>query len=144
MPSAVARSAVTPSTRSLPPAPARVRSSVTAAVNRSSPRAHTVTEQPSATSAAALASPSPRLEPVTTATFLASSRFMRWQEVLLAFPSAILQFCNPAISSTASSRQVVETPVEWNVFHLELVLLQEVLLGKQQAGMDERDHRALD
>ena len=49
-------------------APASVVSSAAASASAASPRAQIVTRQPSATSARALASPRPLLEPVTMAT----------------------------------------------------------------------------
>ena len=66
-PAAVATSAAT-GQHAIGVAPASARSSAAASASRASPRAQIVTRQPSATSAAALASPRPRLEPVTMAT----------------------------------------------------------------------------
>ncbi len=74
MPSSVARSARTASTSAEPVAAAA--SSSAACDSASSPRAEMHTWQPSATSARALASPSPRLEPVTIATLPWSPRSM--------------------------------------------------------------------
>src|SRR5471030_2209953 len=122
-PSAVARSAATASTRAGPLAPASALSSAAASCSFASPRAQIVTRQPSATSARAVARPSPLLDPVTIATLSVSSRST------LASPS---------------TREVVQRPVERGVRHLQRILREKFLLDRQQRRLDERERRALD
>src|SRR6185503_6540930 len=123
-PLSVETSACTASTRSVPPGLVRSRS--TASAIPASPRAQTVTRHPSSTSAVAMASPRPRVEPVTMAT-------------LPSRPSSI-----GGRSASAASGQVVERPVERLVDHLEAVLLQELALARQQLGEDQGNDRPLD
>src|SRR5829696_7476999 len=99
--------------------------STAASASRSGPRAHRQTRHPSATSARALASPSPRLDPVTIAILSASERSMQQIGNLLR----------------PSTREIVQPPVERMIRHLELVLLHEFPLQWEEVGGDERDNR---
>src|SRR6185436_19624847 len=124
-PFSVDRSACTARTRSAPPG--IVRRCSTAEAIPSSPRAQIVTREPSWTSAVAMASPNPRVEPVTMAIFSASPRSM-----------------SAGCSASAAAGQVVERPVERGVDQLEAVLLEECLLGRQELRQHVRDDRAFD
>src|SRR4051812_39890229 len=108
---------------------AAASTSSAASASCSAPRAQRHTRQPSATSERALARPSPRLEPVTTATLSVSPKSITWRS---------------RRSFDSSAGQVVETPVHLLEDEAEFVLLHELLLEREQVGPDERDHRALD
>src|SRR4051812_17673956 len=99
--------------------------STAASASFSAPRAQRHTRQPSATSARALASPSPRLEPVTTAILSLRPRSM------------------PGLFDS-SAGQVVQAPVHLVEHDTELVFRHDVFFERQKIWKDERDDRALD
>src|SRR6186997_2555770 len=94
---------------------AEASTSTAAAASCSDPRAQMHTRQPSATSARALASPSPRLEPVTIAILSVSPRSIRSARLL-----------------RPSAGEIVQPPVERLKGHAELVFLDELSLERQQ------------
>src|SRR3982750_868291 len=108
---------------------AAASTSSAASASCSAPRAQRHTRHPSATRERALARPSPRLDPVTTATLSVSPKSITWRS---------------RRSFDSSAGQVVEAPVHLLENEAEFVLLHELFLEREQVGPDERDHRALD
>src|SRR6185436_3282787 len=102
------------------------RSLTISSARPASPRAQIVTLQPSCTSAVAMASPRPLLEPVTTAVLPSSSSFTEVR------------------SAAAATGQVVQRPVKRRIDELEGVLLEHFFLDRQQLRHDERDDGAFD
>src|SRR6266851_4839641 len=122
MPGAVDTSACTVAI--MPGRFAAASTSSAASASCSPPRAQSTTRQPSATSARALARPSPRLEPVMTATLSVRPKSIRLFDV--------------------SAAEIVQAPVHFEERHPERVLGDELLLGRQQVRHDEGDDGALD
>src|SRR2546425_1657974 len=159
-PSTDDKSAATASTR-LSSAASR-RSSPAALSRRASPRSQIVTRHPSWMSAVALASPSPRLEPVTMATLPVSSRSILVLAGLsdheahegtqkptrffgfFCVPRHFVRTTAGVSSPAAATGQVVEQPVERLVAHLKLVFFEEFALGREQLRLDQGQDGALD
>ena len=105
--------------------------------SRSAPRAQRHTRQPSAASALALASPSPRLEPVTMAILSSSSRCIGSTSRLPTTDSRLpTDFDRPVKSLSRQSNW-------WNCI-LNSFFCSSLLLERQQVRHDERDDRPLD
>src|SRR6266545_67923 len=111
---------------------AAASTSSAASASCSPPRAQMRTRQPSATRARALARPSPRLEPVTTATLSVRPRSIETCAVRHA----------PSLDAPAG--QVVQAPIHFVKHDAELVLLHEILFEREEMRRDERDDGALD
>src|SRR3954471_6819450 len=122
---------------------AAASTSSAASASCSAPRAQRQTRQPSATSERALARPSPRLEPVTTATLSVSPKSITWRA--RAIPRPLRGPLHSARGSfDAPTGEIVQAPVPLLDDEAEFVLLHEFFFEREQVGPDERDHRALD